>query len=200
MLSAKGVVNYKYEYSPDGKLSKVTYTNDNGDQVTNTYANGVLTGVLESKPIPGDELTYNKMGFLSIAKYKSISQENRYFYDEVGLLVKRERYSRNGLESYTNYIYDAPNMQPKAGFVFKGHPTIPSTLGSDAKLLKQVITFSIQANSNDYNKTSQSDYIYEFNSTGFYTSLRVNSANYNSGGQVVGTTKSLETLVYQNCK
>ena len=200
MLSAKGVLKYKYEYSLDGKLSKVIYINDNGDQVTNTFTNGILTGVIESKPIPGDELAYNKMGFLSIAKYKSISQENRYFYDEAGLLVKRERYSRGVLDSYTSYTYDAPNLQPRAGFVFKGHPTIPPTLGSDAKLLKQVTTFSIRANSNDFVKASQSDYVYEFNSTGYYTSLRVNATNYKTDGQIVGTTKSLETFVYQNCK
>gem|GEM_PF-4989612 len=198
--AGKSSATSKYEYSTDGKLIKFITTGDNGNKITKTYSNGVLTDVTESKPSPDLEMTYNKMGFQSVAKYKDILLEYRYSYDIAGNLIKREMYSKDILQSYADYVYNAPNLQRKADINFKGHPIIPSLVGADARLLKQTTTFSRRANGGDFVKTGQSDYVYEFNSTGYYNSLRVNSITYKTDGLVQSSTKSVETFIYQNCK
>lgn len=173
----------------------------NGENtITQSFSNGALTSLTQSNPSAGVIDTYNEMGFLSVSKNLNFGYEYRHFYDQMGNLKRMETWVNSVLQSYTELTYDTNSQQGKASILLKGHPRIPTVFGSNANLTKQITNFTKKIVGNDFKKSSEVIYDYDFNSSGYYTEMRRTSNYYDNNEQLSSTSKDVEKLVYQGCK
>lgn len=191
----------KFEYSPQGQLIKKIVSSSN-NETTSTFLNGVLVAHDETNPSSKREITYNAMGFQTVVKTTLTNNllENRNTYDNLGNLIQTDYYNTGTLMARTLYTYGPVNLQDKAQPRFLGHPVIASVLGSNASLLQKSESFSRTGFGPEMIKTSETNYTYNFNASGYITSLKMTGKSFDLTDSRYKTSETTQTLTYTNCK
>lgn len=194
-----GTSTQTLEYSSKGQLIKKTSTTPN-NKITSIFTNGILTSHEESNPVYPQKITLNAQGFQSIVTsiFSGIKTESRNIYDSRDNLTKAEFYINSTLSSYVTYSYGSTNMQNKAIFQFKGHPTIPSIIGSNANLISKTESFTKDKNSG-FRKAMETTFEYDFNASGHYSALRITGKYFDEKGNIYKTSKGTQTMSYVGC-
>ena len=198
-MDTTGTSTQVLEYSSKGQLVKKTITTPN-NKITSVFTNGILTSYEESNPAYPQKITLNALGFQSIvtSSFSGIKTENRNIYDSRGNLTKAEFYVNSTLSSYVTYSYGSTNMQSKALFQFKGHPLIPSIIGSSANLISKTESF-VRDNNSGFRKAMETTFEYDFNASGHYTTLRITGKYFNEKGNIYKSSKGTQTMSYVGC-
>ena len=191
-----------YEYDGQGRLTKLTNTQNNSYSKfeylgNNTYK---ITRVDMNGNSTSPFLEFNGAGLVvkSIVTQFGSTTEERYEYNADGLVTRRETYDDGKPRSAVTMEYDNKNHPyPKDFTEIKGHPKIPGT-GPGANYVHNVTrmkSYEGNATNGQWDIKEDVSYTYDYNSQNLPVSGTTKTLN-KDGAEI--STGTLE-LDYQDC-
>ena len=192
-----------YEYSTDGKLTKLSNTYDNSYLKYEWNGNKVqkMTLVDQVGNITSPFLEYDNDGRLikSIETRGGLSDEFRYQYDTEGQLVRYERHINSKRYSAFTTEYDTKENPLKLTYPkLKGHPSVPRTQAEyeyKHNPIKEV-TYEIDPATEEWKVSHTNLYTLDYNNKNLPT--EVIGQGLDKNGMQSNTSRT--SYVYQDCQ